>query len=238
MDAFTYHNLFETKGIEYLVIILFLVLLIPFSWFLNRKVKIGQKIRELGGFISASVLKIPQGIYHSPNHTWAHLLKNGLAEVGADDLLLHLTGEIRVTVTTNPGDQIERGKEMAVIEHGGQKLRLFSPLSGAVSEINPVFASGSGIISSDPYGEGWILKINPADWKRDTQGYFLAGSAASWTERELQKFKEFLAEKLPVYDPAQSGIILQDGGELRDQVLTGLPPGIWDEFQKEFLNPK
>jgi glycine cleavage system H protein len=63
MDGFTYTNIFDTKGIEYIVIIAFLLLLIPFWLALNRPVQLKEKFRKALGVLSAAVLRIPQGIY-------------------------------------------------------------------------------------------------------------------------------------------------------------------------------
>ena len=46
MDGFTYHNIFETKGIEYLAILAFFAILIPFWLLLNRQIKIKNKIKR------------------------------------------------------------------------------------------------------------------------------------------------------------------------------------------------
>jgi glycine cleavage system H protein len=77
MESFSYTNIFETKGIEYIIVIIFLALLIPFWILLNKKVQITRQIKKVLGFLTANVLKIPQGVYHSKNHTWAFLEKNG-----------------------------------------------------------------------------------------------------------------------------------------------------------------
>ena len=110
MDGFSYNNIFDTKGIEYLVIIAFLLLLIPFWLALNRQVKIKEQIRKALGVLSASILKVPQGIYYFKNHTWAYLEKSGIAKVGLDDLLLHITGEVTIRQLKNPGETISKGE--------------------------------------------------------------------------------------------------------------------------------
>ncbi|PIY03114.1 MAG: hypothetical protein COZ21_10625, partial [Bacteroidetes bacterium CG_4_10_14_3_um_filter_31_20] len=70
MDGFSYFNIFETKGIEYLAIIAFLALLIPFWVVLNKQVKITKQIQNALGILSANILRIPQGLFYSKNHTW------------------------------------------------------------------------------------------------------------------------------------------------------------------------
>ena len=94
MNDFNYYNIFETKGIEYVLTIVFFAILIPFWLVLNRQLKIKEAITSLG-VLTANILRVPKGLFFSRNHTWAHLEKSGLAKIGIDDLLQHLTGEIK-----------------------------------------------------------------------------------------------------------------------------------------------
>ncbi len=84
MDAFSYQNIFETKGIEYLVVIAFLILLVPFWILLNRRIKSRGMVRKEPGVLTASTLKIPRGMFFSRNHTWAFLEMSGNAKVGLE----------------------------------------------------------------------------------------------------------------------------------------------------------
>ncbi len=237
MDGFSYYNIFETKGMEYLIIIAFLALLIPFSIMLNRKVKIKHQLQKAFGILTTSVLKIPQGVFHSNSHTWAHLAKSGIAKVGVDDLLLHITGEVSVTFLKKSGEKIAKGEIMSVIAHEGKALEIYSPVSGNITGTNPALNEQPGLMNEDPYGSGWLYKIKPADWKAETSSYYLAEAATDWSQMELLRFKDFLATTMPKYATEASGVTFQDGGELRDNLLPDLPPEIWKDFQKAFLTP-
>jgi glycine cleavage system H protein len=63
MDGFSYTNIFETKGIEYLIIIGFLLLIIPFWLAINRKNAMAKELRSTLGILTAAILKIPEGLY-------------------------------------------------------------------------------------------------------------------------------------------------------------------------------
>lgn len=235
MDGFSYYNIFDTKGMEYLIIIAFLILLIPFSIILNKRVKLRQEFHKVLGRLTAGILKIPQGIFYSNNHTWAHLAKSGEASVGLDDFLIHITGDVDIRFMKTPGDQIAKGEAMAELHHDGKRLTVFSPISGNVTRTNQDLVEMPGQLLENPYEEGWIYRIRPLDWKSETRSYFLAQSATDWTRQELERFKDFLAVSWPKYAPETSMVALQDGGELRDHLLPELPDGIWEDFQSEFL---
>jgi len=238
MDGFTYYNMFDTKGMEYIIIIAFLLLLIPFWIILNRNVKIQRQFRKAVDMITTLILKVPEGVFLSREHTWAHLARSGVASVGLNDLLVHLTGETDIHYLKNPGEQVAKGEPMIEMIHDGKVLKVFSPISGNVVEINPELVESPGLIYHDPYQEGWLYHIKPTQWKKETALYFLAEEANNWSKKELERFKEFLSSSLSKDEPELSAVVMQEGGELRGNLLQELPDGIWDGFQDEFLDPK
>ena len=236
MDGFTYYNMFDTKGIEYLVVIAFLLLLIPFWLALNRRVNVKETVRKALGVLSANVLRIPQGVFYSKNHTWAYLEKSGIARIGLDDLLLHITGEVRVNHLKNPGEKVTKGDLVAQIDQNGKSLDIFSPISGEIVSANPVLNGNRELLNTDPYGKGWIYNIHPSDWVAEIPAFYFGGNATEWFKKELLRYKDFLSINMPRYSAGSSMVVLQDGGELSDNSLSEMPPEIWKDFQKEFLS--
>ncbi len=235
MEGFTYTNIFETKGIEYLVIIGFFAVLIPFWILLNRKIKPAYNVQKSKGFSSAGVLQLPQGIFFSKYHTWVHLEKNGEAKVGLDDLILHLTGEVSVECLKTPGEDVGKGELLARIRHNGRSLEIASPVSGKVSGANELLSENPNLIKNDPYQQGWIYSIKPSDWKADTDSCYLAENAVDWAKTELVRVKDFLAASSSKIMSEPIGMYMQDGGELSEKALTHFPQEVWKEFQKSFL---
>jgi glycine cleavage system H protein len=236
MDGFSYNNIFETKGIEYLIIITFLVIIIPFWIIINKQSGIRRQIEKAIGGLSAGILRIPLGLFYTKNHTWTHLETSGAAKVGLDDFLMHITGEVKFSNLKNAGNFINKGELLADIDQNGKLLQIYSPISGTIINTNTLLHESPGIVSEDPYGKGWICKIKPSEWISETSSYYLADSAIAWSKKELERFKDFLAVSMNKYSPEVSMVILQDGGELRDQPLSDLPVEIWQDFQKSFLN--
>jgi len=236
MEGFTYFNIFETKGIEYLAILAFFALLIPFWIILNKQVKITRQIKSSLGVLSTNILRIPQGLFYNRNHTWAFLERSGDAVVGLDDLLVHITGEVKFSYLKNPGEIINKGDLLTEIDQNGKLLQIFSPISGKILNTNSLLKENSEVINEDPYGKGWIYKITPSNWIAETNSYFLAEEATNRLNNELERFRDFLAISMEKYAPEPSLVRLQDGGELIDHTLSHMPGEIWLDFQKEFLN--
>jgi len=236
MEGFSYTNIFETKGIEYLIIITFLLLIIPFWITINKRASVKKTVSRTAGNLSAGILKIPQGIFYSRNHTWAHLERSGKAIVGLDDFLIHATGDVRLTGLKEAGTYIIKGEQLALIEQDGKHLKIYSPVSGTITDTNTGLLENSEMLNEDPYGMGWVYKVKPTGWKTETSNYYLADDAVVWVKKELDRFKDFLANSVSRYSPETAIVVLQDGGEFCDNPLRELPDEVWQDFQKSFLN--
>jgi glycine cleavage system H protein len=237
MEGFSIVDIYDTKGMEYIFVISYLLLLIVFWNVAKNPQKIFRQIRESVSTLSAKILKIPQGIYFSRNHTWAHLGESGAAKIGLDDFLQHVIGNIELTNLKNPGEPIKKGELLTEIKQEGKLLKVYSPISGEVLEINPGLNENPGIINSDPYDYGWIYRVKPSDWMKETRSYFLADKATEWSKNELLRFKDFLSGgAMRKFSSEPSMVLLQDGGEIQENVLSDLPAEVWDDFQEEFLN--
>jgi glycine cleavage system H protein len=235
MDGFTYSDIFATKGLEYLIIIAFLAMLIPFALILNKQVKMTRKLQNAVGNLTAAILKVPQGLFFSRNHTWMFMERNGVAKVGLDDLLLHLTGEVEIYSLRTPGEMIHKGDLMTEVKQDGKLLKIFSPVSGKVTDTNTALTRQPALLNDDPYGRGWIYKIKPSNWIADAKSCYIAEEATTWSATELARFRDFMARTMKDQSQDASMVILQDGGELMDHTLSAVPADIWKEFQHEFL---
>ena len=236
MDAYTYTNIFDTKGIEYLIIIGFLILIIPFWRLLNKPLKIKTKVREAIGILSENILRIPQGLFYSKNHTWMHLEKSGYAKVGLDDLLLHITGGVELSNFKSHGERVSKGELIAEIMQDGKRLKIVSPLSGEIQSLNTALSENPEVLNEDPYGKGWILRIKPDKWVSETNSYLLADDALEWSKRELARFKDFAVMSMKKLSPETSMVIMQEGGELSYSPLSEMPEEVWRNFQIQFLD--
>lgn len=236
MDGFSYNNIFDTKGIEYLIIIAFLLLIIPFWFIINKKASVSVQVKKTIGILSEDILKIPLGLYYSVNHAWTHLEKSGIAKVGLDDFLIHVSGEVKFRELKKPGNFINKGEALADIDQNGKLLQIYSPISGRVIKTNKMLYATHGIVNEDPYDRGWIYEIQPSEWMAETSSYYVGNEAVAWVKNEIVKFRDFLALSMKKYSPETSMLMLQDGGELIDRPLSELPDEVWQDSQKSFLN--
>jgi glycine cleavage system H protein len=232
MEQFVYSDIFDTKGIEYIIVIFFFMLLIPFWALLNRPVRLKKAVGDALEAINLQALRIPQGLLFSKNHTWSYLEKSGVASVGMDDLLLHLTGGIELNYLKEQQERVKRGEAIARITRDGKELLITSPISGQIDRVHRALENHSGSITQDPYGS-WLYRIKPEKWQEETGDAVMADQASEWTARELERFRDYLAASLG--EAQGSEVVLQEGGELIGHPLSELGRDAWKGFQEKFL---
>jgi glycine cleavage system H protein len=135
----------------------------------------------------------------------------------------------------NPDEMVSRGEVLLELEQHGKRLNICSPVSGKVLGINPLLYEEPGVLNEDPYDRGWLYRIRPDNWVEETKSCHLADDAVEWTGKELVKFKDFIVKSTGRYSPEPDMVILQEGGELSDNPLAGMPGEVWQDFQHEFL---
>lgn len=234
MEGFTYYNLFETKGLEYIITIFFFLLLVPFWMLLNKNNKVGKKITSGINSLNLNLFNLPKGVYHSPNHLWMFMFKSGKVRVGLDEFLVRLTGEIEFTPTVEQGKMIQKGDIIGFIEQGKKKIQLTAPVSGHLLTFNNNFKIDAH--ASDPYGNDWLLELKPNNWIEETSSSLVHEGTDLWLKSELSRLKDFLAASLWKNNKSEMAQALQDGGELKEKLLQDLPVEIWNDFDREFLN--
>ncbi len=237
MELIIISKLFETKGLEYLIVIGFLLVLIPFWLLINRPSAVRRKINRALDVLSAQLLRIPGGLFYSKNHAWAHLEKSGNARVGLNDFLLQVVGPVQVKQLLPPGSKVQQGEVLAQITQNGKQLSIPSPITGVVVSANEELIDEPELLLDDPYTGGWLYALEPENWKKETGGLYLAEEATRWISSELERFKDFLSISLARHAPEPTVVAFQEGGELRKHIMTELDEEVWNDFQQMFLNP-
>ena len=105
---------------------------------------------------------IPEDLLYSKEHEWVKL-EEDIATVGITDYAPGELGDIVFVELPQVGTKVECLKPFGTIEAVKAISDLFSPLTGEVAEVNGDVEGDSSIINSDPYGDGWIIKIRFSD---------------------------------------------------------------------------
>ena len=94
--------------------------------------------------------------------TWARVEPDGTVVVGITPVGLALAGELYMCRVKSPGLQIEVQRGVAVVELAKSVMAVRSPVGGTVIEAHEALQDTPGLIARDPYGEGWLARLQPA----------------------------------------------------------------------------
>ncbi len=110
-------------------------------------------------------MNVPSELWYTEEHEWVEV--NGeIASVGITDYAQGELGDVVYLELPEPGTKVAQMEVLGTIEAVKTVAELFSPVSGEVIEINDRLEDEPEIVNSDPYREGWMVKIrlqNPDD---------------------------------------------------------------------------
>ena len=186
--------------------------------------------------LNENIIAAPKGLYFDKTHTWAFMEKDGIVRVGVDDFIQHITGTLTRIKMREPGEKVRKGEKILSIINDGKQLNICTPVSGIIKEKNNALITDSSIMNSSPYSEGWVYMIEPNNWLRETEFLFMSEKYKEWLKDEFKRLKDFFAASVKTDSSVYAHIILQDGGQLTDNVLADLGPEVWEDFQTNFID--
>jgi glycine cleavage system H protein len=112
---------------------------------------------------------IPDDLYYwVEKHSWARREPDGTVVVGITDVAQHLAKSIISATPKEAGKAVKKGKSTGTVESGKWVGPVTAPVNGTIVAVNPALKSNPGVLNSDPYGEGWFVKIRPENWEADS----------------------------------------------------------------------
>ena len=122
-----------------------------------------------------STMNFPSELRYTKDHEWIKLDGN-VATIGITDYAQRELGDIVYVEVETIGKTLKAGDVFGTVEAVKTVSDLFLPVSGTILEVNPALNSSPELVNSDPYGEGWMIKMkvdHPADVEKllDKAGY-------------------------------------------------------------------
>ena len=108
-------------------------------------------------------MKTPKGLKYTKEHEWIRFEEDDLAVIGITDYAQNELGDIVYVELPEAGDAVEAMESFGTIEAVKTVAELFSPISGTVEEINEMLADQPELVNSDPYGDGWMVKVKVSE---------------------------------------------------------------------------
>lgn len=109
-----------------------------------------------------SELLFPDDVLYAVDHEWART-ENGILTIGIDDYAQDQLGDIVFVELPRPGDSFARGTEFGTVESVKAVSELYMPIGGEIVAVNSDLEDSPELINQSPYGEGWLIKVQPDD---------------------------------------------------------------------------
>ncbi len=107
----------------------------------------------------------PQNLKFAKSHEWV-AVEDGLATVGISKFAVDALTDLVYLELPEVGQEVTAGAVFGVVESVKAASDLYAPVSGTVQEVNEALVSDPGMLSDDPWGAGWMIRVgmsNPAE---------------------------------------------------------------------------
>lgn len=125
---------------------------------------------------------VPEGLYYTEDHEWLKVLEDGMVLVGVTDYAQKSLHEVVYVELPNVGDKVKQKEVFGSVESVKAVSDLYSPVSGAVEEVNEDLVDSPELINSDCYGKGWVVKIAPRGLDEELENLLSAEQYGEYLE--------------------------------------------------------
>lgn len=106
---------------------------------------------------------IPQELKYTKTHEWIRIEEDETYTIGITDHAQSLLGDMVFIELPEVGDEFEAGQDCAVVESVKAASDIYSPVTGEIIAINEELEDSPELVNSDPFLEGWLFTIRPAE---------------------------------------------------------------------------
>jgi len=112
-------------------------------------------------------MSIPDELRYTAEHEWV-AISGAMASVGITDYAQQALGDVVYVSVPAPGTRVTAGEPCGEVESTKSVSDIFSPVDGEVSEVNADLEDDPALVNSDPYGAGWLMRIQLDDPDNDS----------------------------------------------------------------------
>jgi len=105
---------------------------------------------------------VPADLKYTKSHEWLRTLADGSVEIGITDHAQHALGDLVFVEVPDAGRAVKAGEACAVVESVKAASDVYAPLTGQVTAGNAKLTAEPETINTQPYGEGWLMRLKPA----------------------------------------------------------------------------
>ncbi|MBI5155476.1 glycine cleavage system protein GcvH [Candidatus Poribacteria bacterium] len=116
----------------------------------------------------------PTNLLYTASHEWIEA--SGVArKIGITDHAQQMLGDIVFVELPAVGATVAKGEELLVVESPKAAASVYAPVAGKVTAVNGALESAPETINASPYGDGWLVQLEPTDFEGDSADLFDAG---------------------------------------------------------------
>jgi len=104
-------------------------------------------------------MNIPQDIKYTKEHEWIKMIDDEHAYIGITDFAQSELGDIVFVDINTEGQTLEAETVFGTVEAVKTVSDLYLPVAGTIEEVNPILNKQPELVNSDPYGEGWMVRV-------------------------------------------------------------------------------
>ena len=223
-------TLYTAKMVEYGIAILFLLLFVPFWRFVQGSATTVAVPATSAARATtlADWFALPAEYLFHRGHAWARPETSGLVTVGMDDFAASLVGPLSRITMPAVGATVGLGERAwRLVAGDGRSVEMLSPVDGAILEVNPEVASRPDAALTDPFGAGWLMKVQPSRLRANRTNLLSGTAARNWMQEVAAGLQAHLAPGL--------GALAQDGGAPVAGMAKALDPDRWDAVARTYL---
>lgn len=106
---------------------------------------------------------IPNDLRYSADHEWAQVTDSGSVRVGITDYAQNSLGDIVFVQLPDSGSDVAAGEAIGEVESTKSVSDILAPIQGTVISCNDQLDDTPELVNTDPYGEGWLFELEPAE---------------------------------------------------------------------------
>ncbi len=185
--------------------------------------RVAAQANKIDGFMFAD------GYYYHQGHSWARIEYGGFVRLGVDDFAWRLLGPTDISLP-KIGAKLRPNDTGWSIRREGMTAEVLSPMSGVVMATNQTATRQPNLSRKDPYGNGWLVVIDPiSGLRKKTKSLLFEQKAIAWLHAEAQKLEGMVMQAYGV--PLAAA-----GGEIVDDIYGNLHDLEWDDLVHQFLH--
>ncbi|HEY2932370.1 MAG TPA: glycine cleavage system protein GcvH [Acidobacteriota bacterium] len=127
-------------------------------------------------------MKTPENLLYTKDHEWI-LIEGDIGTVGITDHAQHELGDVVFLELPKAGDSFELGQPFGSVESVKAVSEIFCPVSGELTEVNKTLSEQPETVNSDPYGDGWMIRLKIRD-SRERDQLLTADEYSAWVYQE------------------------------------------------------